>query len=56
MNVQEERKNHQERNELSELFVELGVFSLYCNKAAKNKEFVLRQVKTALVETTLSKD
>ena len=29
MNVQEERKNHQERNELPELFVELGVFVFF---------------------------
>ena len=57
MNVQEEKKNHQERNELPELFDELGVvFFLYRNKAVKTNEFVLRKVETELEETALSKD
>ena len=29
MNVQEERKHHHKRNELPELFVELGAFVLF---------------------------
>ena len=29
MNVQEERKNHEERNELPELFVKLGMFVFF---------------------------
>ena len=45
MNVQEERKNHQERNELSELFEELGVCFL-C--------IAIKQLKLNIVETTLS--